>query len=335
MAQAPPSPELLDRLSEAFGFGPVSEVTRLGGTRNENYLLTTSSGKWFVRRRYAGYCAPERIAFDHAVARFLHDRGVPVHPPRLTETHETWVSLDDRTWEVFPFVPGAPLQEAYPEDCAALGEALSRFHREGASFPERLEKLSARGEMDPALLKRQADTIERKAPACTGPLEPYRACIEQAETDLPDERFQGLPHTLVHGDLQPANLLIENGRIAAFVDLDWCGWQPRIYDLAYALLFCCARHAAPIQGGDIWSLTQPARLEPGPVRAFLDAYAEDAGSIPRQEREALAVQMRLTWCHCRIAGALKVPADERAAFLAREPAAPADLIPAGLLDPAG
>jgi len=55
---------------DAFALGPATCVTQLGGTRNRNFLLTTTSGKWFVRDRYAGYSGSERIAFDHGRLSF-------------------------------------------------------------------------------------------------------------------------------------------------------------------------------------------------------------------------------------------------------------------------
>ena len=65
-----------------FELGEPISVTDAGGTRNISFIVGTDKGKWVVRRRYAGYCDPERVAFDHAVAHFLAQRGVPILPPR-------------------------------------------------------------------------------------------------------------------------------------------------------------------------------------------------------------------------------------------------------------
>jgi Ser/Thr protein kinase RdoA (MazF antagonist) len=182
-----------------------------------------------------------------------------------------------------------------------------------------LEKLGPRGETDPKVLLSQADAILQTSPEAGPQVSRHRDWASQAANKLPDPLFTRLPHTLIHGDIQPANLLVRDGRIAAFLDLDWCGWQARIYDLAYAFLFCCSTHTTPIEGGDIWSLTQPPIPQPNLFKDFLEVYEEAAAPLSREERAALPAQITLTWCHCRLAGALKVAPMDRATFLARPP----------------
>ena len=75
----------------------------------------------------------------------------------------------------------------------------------------------------------------------------------------------------------------------------------------------------PIRGEDIRSLTQPFHTAPLLSRAFLEAYQRHASPLDEREGNALRAQVVLTWCHCRVAGALKVPREERAAFLSRPP----------------
>ena len=323
-----------DRTKQAichrYHLGDLLACEQLGGTRNRNYLFRTSSGKWFVRQRYAGYCHPARIAFDNLVLSFLRTYRVPVVPPReMVPGLRHWE--DGRhVWQVFPFVEGGHLREGSLEDMRALGQGLGRLHRVGARFPIKYNKLGPRGETDPLVILNHADDIEKESPDSAQPLGLYREWVVAAQKDMPHSLYLSLPHTLVHGDVQPANVLVHKGRLAAFVDLDWCAWRPRIYDLAFATLFCCATHDTPIQGEDVWSLTQPPRTEPGLVEAFLESYQSETEPLAKEETKALRGQIILTWCHCRVAGALKVPKDKRAEFLSREPAGLDRFMPAFL-----
>lgn len=310
--------EIAGRICDRFGLGRAVRWALLGGTRNRNFLLVSTEGTWHVRLRYAGYCAPERIDFDHRVLTHLCEAGAPVVAPRLCGGLPCWRD-QDRVWEVYPFIEGRHPRNGDPGDIAAVASALAQFHESGRRFPDRLDKLGPRGETDPRVLLEQADRIERDSPDCTGAVTRYRQWIESARARLTDEGFGSLPHTLVHGDVQPANALITDDGTVVFVDLDWCAWRPRMYDLAFALLFCCARRAGPIRGEDIWSLTQPARLRIGKARRFLDGYARRAGGLSDAELDALRPQMTLSWCHCRLAGALKVAPRDRRAFLMRAP----------------
>jgi len=316
-----------EALCRHYGFGSVLDCTRLGGTRNHNFLVHTSAGKWFVRRRFLGYCHPARVAFDNCVLEFLCEHGVPVIPPRKTAAGAQQWRDGDHVWQVFPFVAGRAPREGSPGDAEALGAALAHCHEVGASFPLNYDKLGPRGETGPSLMLNQAGEIERDSPDCAAPLLRYRDWIASAQQSLSDALFSSLPHTLVHGDIQPANILVHRGRVAAFVDLDWCAWRPRIYDLAFAVLFCCSTHETPIQGADIWSLTQPPRVEMRVVEAFMKTYQDRAPRLGNEEFRAFEAQVALTWCHCRLAGALKVAPDDRARFLSRGPHSVDQLFP--------
>lgn len=313
-------------LATAYGLGRVLSCVQLGGTRNNNFRVDTPTGAWLVRRRYDAYASPQQIQFDHSVATHLQLSGAAVFAPRALPNGDTFWNDGSDTWEVQPFIEGAQFREGNAGDVIALAEELAQFHAAGESFSGRLQKLAPRGETDPAQMRLASCELAGASPECAKAVAPYREWLDWAESALPDDRFAQLPSTIVHGDIQPANILMHDGRVAAFVDLDWCAWRPRIYDLAFALLFCCAAHEHPIDGGDIWSLTQPPRVSREAWRRFLDAYEAHACLLTRDEQKALPVQVLLSWCHTRIMGAFKVPAEGRAAFLARPPSDKTELL---------
>ncbi len=318
---------LLKHLVPAYGLAPIVSNSVLGGTRNNNYRLETETATWFVRRRYSGYSEPDRIAFDHRTIRFLAERKAPVLLPHETQDGATWLMDGGRAWEVYPFQGGTHPAEGNAAHAAAVGDALGKFHAAGVDLPDRCDKLGPRGETDPLELLDIATRIDRESVGCTTVLRNYRRWVVEGTEELPTPRFAALPHTLVHGDIQPANILMKDGTVVAFVDLDWCAWRPRIYDLAFALLFCCSTHESIIDGSDIWSLTQPLTLQETLVRAFLNSYERRVEPLDAGERHALVGQTILSWCHCRLAGALKVSAERRRAFLTRPPDDAAVLVP--------
>jgi homoserine kinase type II len=306
-------------LCEQFALGKLLGVAGAGGTRNTNFIVRTESGQWFVRQRYSGYCAQEHLAFDHGAACYLAERGVLTPCPRQARDGQTWWRDGAATWEVLPFVSGRQLRDGDEEDAAALGAALARWHRVGQAFPLRYEKAGPRGETDPQQLQERIAKIAGESPDTARILAGYRNAIEQATAALPGREYSRLPHTLIHGDVQPANILLQAGQVSAFVDLDWCAWQARLYDLCFAILLCCANHDTPFDGGDIWSLSQTPRFSTLATRRFLHSYELHGVPLTEEERRALPPQIMLTWCHVRLGGALKVPASQRAAFLERLP----------------
>lgn len=328
MTKRPDYAQTLCALTRVYELGSLHGWTALGGTRNRNFRIETSSGVWLARRRYEAYSSDEQIRFDHGVALHLSERGTTTVPPkRLPGGGTVWCDAGGSSWEVQPFVEGRQLREADPDGVAALAEALARFHEAGEDFTERCDKLGPRGETDPGMLTDKAEQLAAAGPACADAATPYLAWLAWASQELPGGRFAALPATVVHGDVQPANILVKDGKVAAFIDLDWCAWRPRIYDLGFALLFCCADHETPIDGGDIWSLTQPPYLGEETFRRFLERYQQYGRPLTPDESEALPAQIILSWCHTRIMGAFKVPAEHRAAFLARPPRERSDLLP--------
>lgn len=311
--------ELAMRLCAAFGLERPTHWESSGGTRNRALILDTPAGRWIARERHPAFCSEERLLFDHAAACYLAEHGVPVVAPQKSEQRRTWWDSSGSIWEMHRFVSGRSMRENSVEDALALGEALARFHEAGRGFPMRLEKLGPRGETDPSDLIDKAREIAEQSSECASAVAPYRLWVEQAVEMLPDSAYFSLPHTLVHGDIQPGNLIFGDHGVQAFVDLDWCAWRPRIYDLAFAIPFCCATHAVPIDGADIWSLTQPLEVGSDLRGAFLTAYQQIAPLLDRLETAALDAQTALSWCHSRLFGAYKVPPEQRAAFLARPP----------------
>jgi homoserine kinase type II len=312
-----------------FNLGDPVECKPLGGTRNKNFRLQTTNGEFVMRDRYVGYRDPARLAFDHATLRFLAERGVPVVAPIRSRDGATYWQQGDRSWEVFTAVVGSHFRESNIDDLRALATALASFHREGREFRQASsQKVGPRGETDPRELFRLVKQLKSDAP---NEVRRYENWAKVFGSALRDERFEALPHTLVHGDIQPANVLINAGRVSAFIDFDWCDWRPRIYDLAFAILLCCAAHETPIDGGDIWSLSQPAEVVRDLASLFLNTYEEAGWALSREESSALGPQLFLSWCHVRLAGAMKIEPSRRAEFLARPPFDPAVLFPDGII----
>ena len=291
-----------------FALGEFVSADKVGGTRNLNYVFKTGRGKWLVRRRYEGYNDPERVTFDRRAAQYLSDNGVPVIPP---------MKGNSRRHDVYRFAEGRHLLDGNREDIIALAGSLAHLHHAGHSFQPRYEKLGPRGETDPERLLANIEKIQAESPDTADALAQYLKMTTQAAKDLPLPLYSSLPHTIVHGDIQPANILIKDGRVSAFVDLDWLAWRPRIYDLAFTIICCCARHEKPIGEGDIWSLSQVPELDIGTLQEFLACYEKSSMPLTPSEKAALSPQLALTWCHIRVDNSLKAPAAERRRFLTR------------------
>ena len=327
--------ETIHDLCGLFALGALKTYSFSGGTRTGAVVLETERGKWFARQRHGAYSTDAQLRFDHGAAAFLAERGAAVHPPRKTAAGETWWQGEEAVWEVFPFVSGRAMRHGDAGDLSALGRAVGAFHEVGKSFGGSYEKLSPRGETDPSYLLATVAALSAEWPKCA---DPYEEWIHRGRKALPDAGYAALPSTLVHGDIQPGNVIFDENGVVAFVDLDWVCQRPRLYDIGFILPFCCAIRESPIAADDIWSLTQAYEPRSDLIMAFLDAYNTTTSALTTKEMEALPHQIVLSWCHARVCGALKVPVEERVRFLARPPHTVGDIVgdwPYGYVVPSG
>jgi Ser/Thr protein kinase RdoA (MazF antagonist) len=93
---------------------------------------------WCLRAWAPNHPSPERLAWIHAVLRHVAGRGCNVIPvPLATESGPSFVSWQDRLWELAPWMPGAADYDQDPLLCKLQGamRLLADFHLAASSFP--------------------------------------------------------------------------------------------------------------------------------------------------------------------------------------------------------
>jgi Ser/Thr protein kinase RdoA (MazF antagonist) len=98
-----------------------------------------------------------------------------------------------------------------------------------------------------------------------------------------------LTYLVIHGDYYADNLLFRDDRIVGVVDYDKARWEPRVAELAEALIY----FASP-RPGYTEHLVYPGVLRWEPLTRFLNSYT--AGLMPEQsEMRALPDYVRAIW----------------------------------------
>jgi len=111
----------------------------------------------------------------------------------------------------------------HPEKARALGEGLARLH-------------TALRECDPLLIYAEdyAATLRCWAiPAARAAILPEPAWLDEYQARM-DALFPNLPTQIIHRDPNPDNLIMQDGRLAGFLDFDLTRILPRIFDGCYA-----------------------------------------------------------------------------------------------------
>lgn len=293
----------------------AADILSAGGTANVNLRLWVGEASYFLKRRSPRYSALGQVAFEHRLMEHLARFRVGTSLALVTVHGQRWVQENSAIYELYPFVEGEEHNPSSLAELRSAGHALGRFHEATMSFDDRGEKAWPRrnppSEMLAALegvrhlirsdeegrgfdfLWRQADRLRR---------------------EFPDDLYWSLPCQVIHGDYHPANVKFQNGEVVGIFDLDWASRQPRLTDFADGLLFFCGLRRTPLDGSDIFSLTQSVTLDWHRLRAFASAYCQTV-ALTVAERQALPDFLRARWVYCRTDAMRKVPEGQKLRLL--------------------
>lgn len=198
------------------------------------FVVTTERGHEYVLKQAGSADRAAQLASHTRVLKHLHAAQVPVALPVMSDHQQPFVQYGDALYTLSPMLvqdreeaavwPSAPLY-------SNIGRAIGRMHRALASYPEEIESWQmqfARRTMDEALPVVQAylDAHGKKH---------LESVLSQIEPEL-RAALAGLPEQYIHGDCHGGNVLLHNGEVSGFVDLDHLPRGPRVYDVSYFLV---------------------------------------------------------------------------------------------------
>ncbi|MFH1241889.1 MAG: phosphotransferase [Pseudomonadota bacterium] len=271
------------------------------GYVNQNWIIDTSQGRYFLKRRHPELRNPEVIRAQHALSHHLRQSGFPAPAILPNLRGETLLVLDGEYYEIQAYIDGVPYEHAKPAHFQAAVETLRRYHDWVQGF-EPLPALCPPGGLyDPAILTaRLTGLTEAWALSRDPTMSNIVRRLESQTADLKASfaRHAQLPHLVIHGDYHADNLLLEEDRIVGVVDYDKARWQPRVVELAEVIIY----FASP-RPGHLKHLVYPGFLEWDKVTNFMHNYACALGLddkkedvfLKDQEISALPDYIRCIW----------------------------------------
>jgi Ser/Thr protein kinase RdoA (MazF antagonist) len=265
------------------------------GFINDNWMVETTQGCFFLKRYHPDLRRPEIIHAQHALVAHLRQAGFPAPAVMPTAGGDTLLALGDELCEIQEYIVGALYDHARPEHFQEAARTLGQYHACVKGFAP--QALRALGELySPAILRANladlTDAWELDRDAGLAQI----ACQLKAHANDLATRFAAhgaLPHLVIHGDYYADNLLFEHGRdsdrIVGVVDYDKARFQPRVVELAEALIY----FASP-KPGHLKHLVYPGFLEWEPFACFLRHYA-DVVRPEEIETHALPDYVRCIW----------------------------------------
>ena len=278
---------------DAYGLGaPVAARRIEGGHVDRNWLVETELGRYFVKCRHPRRRQSHQIIqAQHDLISHLRQSGFPAPNMLSTSSGQGFLVIAGEVYEVGEAIEGVPFDHDRLEHLAAAARTLGRYHLAVDGFSS--QSLAQQG---PLYSPRNARTaLDRLVEAWQVGVDPVLGSLAQdleAQADGLARRFGthgALPHLVIHGDYYAGNLLFEGDRIAGVVDYDKAGWQPRVAELAEALIY----FSSP-RPGHLRHLVYRGVLESEPFDLFLRNYTRLI-ALEDAEVEALPTYISCIW----------------------------------------
>ncbi|MET0364056.1 MAG: homoserine kinase [Sphingobium sp.] len=198
------------------------------GVSNSNFLIETTGcdglGHRYILTLYEHRTDPADLPFFIDLLDHLGTQGLPV--PRFIADREGRhvQQLSGRPACLIEFLTGVSVTEPTVGQAYAAGRAMAELHLGAAGFAgERHNDLGI-------------DGWQPLAASCDGGLNDIAPGLEARVTDelahLTAAWPHGLPHSVIHADLFPDNVLMLGERVTGLIDFYFSCTDVRAYDLA-------------------------------------------------------------------------------------------------------
>lgn len=238
----------LSNLLIAWPIKPPSTLTPLvGGTNNRAWLVETGGGSSYVLRLMTGIVDLPRVRYEAALLAALRDTSLPFQLPLPLHTRTGDILLlveqddvESAIATLTPFLPGhIPTRNAV--NAALAGIALAQLDAALATISA--SSLPSNTGVSYFLygdLSHCHPLVPNPFAAVEHLLEPAQAqaisaILELAQGDWETLSAQNLPQQVLHRDLGPGNMLMENERVSAILDFEFAGVDRRVFDLCVAI----------------------------------------------------------------------------------------------------
>ncbi len=244
------SDEELEAFISSYAIGALTSFKGIAeGVENSNYLVHTESGR-YILTLYEKRVRAEDLPYFLALMEHLAARGITCPLPVQDRAGRTLKELAGRPAALITFLEGLWVRRPSIEHCAALGQALGRFHLAGQDFPmTRANSLSLPGWR--ALFGEIGNGADQVTPGLTREIEKELRYLEAHwQADLP----QGV----IHADLFPDNVFFLGDKLSGLIDFYFACNDMLAYDVAVCL--------------NAWCFESDGSFNVTKARALLEAY---------------------------------------------------------------
>lgn len=263
-----------DELKTVLSFYNLGELKRTyrvkQGVVNDNWLVETGQGRYFLKRRQPELRNAEIIRAQHGLTRHLRGSGFPAPAIISTRRGETLLILNGEFYEIQEFIGGKPYERNNVSHLITAARVLGLYHAYVKNFTSPAlchgDRLYC-----PIALSYNLSILSKYSERCQDSAfaDFVEALVSHAGgLSLRLSSFEQLSRLIIHGDYHAGNLIFKNDCIVGLVDYDKARHQPRVVELAEALIY----FASP-RPGIMKHLVYPGFLIWDRLTDFLKYYA--------------------------------------------------------------
>ncbi|MEW9854141.1 homoserine kinase [Novosphingobium sp. M1R2S20] len=268
--------EELARIIEAFDVGTLVSAKGIAeGVSNSNWLIETQraggSTQRFILTMYETRVDVADLPFFLNLLDHLAARECPV--PRTIHDREgaSYRLYDGKALALIEFLPGVSVSEPTPAQAHAVGQALAQVHHAARDFSG--DRANGMGHAA------WSELLTACGPDALAAIDPGLGELVGRELPLVSANWPAhLPHSVIHADLFPDNVLMLDDRVTGLIDFYFACVDITAYDVAVT-------HAA-------WCFSPDgSQFLPELSAALLSGYSAVC-PLSAEEREALPLLAR-------------------------------------------
>lgn len=234
----------IQKICSEYNIGNYISIEKVPeGILNDNYILTTINGKYFIKS--VREKAKDKLKTISSVETLMHDKGVPAVTMLKTKTGDIFMTDDTEVYTLYPFIEARKDSNYSDADYRSMGEMLGKIHIAGSTdIPNSLKSKEFKRPSNEVILSRlksyRDDIRNKNNQDDTDKL--FLEYIDFKLAVIQKTKEKTLPNnTLIHGDYHPGNLLIDKitGEIIGVCDWEKVEFGPRSYELTRSLLYTC------------------------------------------------------------------------------------------------
>ncbi len=282
----------LERVLGHYRLGRLIQAQRVEqGFVNENWAVTTTRGRFFVKLHPPHQQPAPLILAQHQLIEFLRHRGFPAPTLIRSLDGQTLLILDDLCYEIQEYIAGEPYDHERPAHLEQAALTLAAYHSCVEGFAPsilcRLGHLYTPGTVRETLQLLAQAWQANLDPTLAGLISNLEARVKKLASAF--ARHGDLTQLAIHGDYYADNLIFSGDTVVGVVDYDRVRWEPRVVELAEALIYFSAPRPAHTR-----HIVYPGFLQWAPFLRFLETY-NHSRTLQKEEAQALPDYVAAVW----------------------------------------